>query len=263
MSRDHVQHDTLGRMAYDAWVAGCPPAGLLQADTWEELDAGWQELCCRVGEALTRAAEEADRAQLVEALGLHRGTSWGEAVEEGQRLQGEIARLCAELAATREALAAQEAIVADLAQELVTVEMVLDDPDDAAVEEGEVAERVLAVVRERDAATARPGVSITLHLVVDTDGHLEGWACPPHGPEDAMADVEADIRSVDLEEHGLPEGRHDEQVAQLRALGVVEVEVRAPTVEGVARACTALLGDAGHAEVAIWAERVRAALGAG
>ena len=61
---------------------------------------------------------------------------------------------CRRLQQARDALAQQEAIVADLAQELATVEMVLDDPDDAAVGEGEVAERVLAVVRERDAAAA-------------------------------------------------------------------------------------------------------------
>ena len=57
--------------------------------------------------------------------------------------EARLAAVEAERDRLREALAAQEAIVADLAQELATVEMVLDDPDNACVEEGEVAERVM------------------------------------------------------------------------------------------------------------------------
>lgn len=184
----------------------------------------------------------------------------GDAILDELEVVDAVEKHLAELAATREALAQQEAIVADLAQELATVEMVLDDPDDAAVEEGEVAERVLHLVRER-AAAARSGVAITLHLVVDTDGHLLGWTCSPQGAEDAMAQAEAFIRRVDLEDADLPEGWHDEKVAQIRARGAVEVEVRASTVAGVAQACTAILGAAGHAQVAAWEDRGRAALG--
>lgn len=99
---------------------------------------------------------------------------------------------------------------------------------------------------------------LVLHLVVDTDGSMLGWACAPHGPKDAMEEAEDVIREVDVNEHDLPADWHEVHMAEVRALGVVDVLVQARSLEGLARAACALVGVEGHQHVQEWTERLQA-----
>lgn len=151
-------------------------------------------------EKIEQVTQEAARVQLVQAMGMHPGTTWGEALEESKR-RAEVDHQVRRAAARKE---------------------------------------------------------LVLHLVVDTDGSMLGWACTPHGPEDAMAEAEAVIREVDLNEHDLSADWHEVHMAEVRALGVVDVRVQALSLEGLARAAVALVGCEGHTDVREWTERLQA-----
>lgn len=85
MHSDEV--DRLGRLAClatQAWAAQQPPPAVVVA--WDRLLPREQDCYRTIAETIAKDIMEGDRTQLVEALVMNPGTSWGEAIEEVRRI---------------------------------------------------------------------------------------------------------------------------------------------------------------------------------